>query len=182
VEGRPINQIFPYPDDLKFKSSMSLFASVTPDNQVFTDALQKYFGGEFDGNTLGRLWNSIFSCLPFLFTGSKDDGSKDNGWSWSGQCARQHTASNPCGRKRIQQSCYWRPCQRSQYECGEQAYKGTANYERWQRIDSVAQKDHPGGYAEQERSKVSKRKKVQAGYDELSHNKGKVTNIGGIRR
>ena len=55
VEGRPINQILPYPDDLKFKSSMSLFASVTPDNQVFTDALQKYFGGEFDGNTLGRL-------------------------------------------------------------------------------------------------------------------------------
>jgi uncharacterized protein (DUF1810 family) len=55
VEGRSINQIFGNPDDLKFKSSMSLFASVTPDNQIFTDALQKYFGGEFDALTLGRL-------------------------------------------------------------------------------------------------------------------------------
>ena len=55
VEGRSINQILGNPDDLKFKSSMSLFASVTPDNQVFMDALQKYFGGEFDGLTLGRL-------------------------------------------------------------------------------------------------------------------------------
>jgi uncharacterized protein (DUF1810 family) len=55
VEGRSINQIFGYPDDLKFRSSMSLFASVTPDNQVFKDALQKYFGGELDRLTLERL-------------------------------------------------------------------------------------------------------------------------------
>jgi uncharacterized protein (DUF1810 family) len=46
VEGRTINQILGYPDDLKFKSSMSLFASVAPGEQVFQDALQKYFGGE----------------------------------------------------------------------------------------------------------------------------------------
>ena len=55
VEGRSIKQIFAYPDDLKFKSSMSLFASVTPDNQIFKDALQKYFGGEFDSLTVERL-------------------------------------------------------------------------------------------------------------------------------
>ncbi len=33
---------------LKFRSSMTLFASVAPDNQVFKDALEKYFGGEAD--------------------------------------------------------------------------------------------------------------------------------------
>jgi uncharacterized protein (DUF1810 family) len=34
---------------------MSLFASVTTDNQVFKDALKKYFGGEFDPRTVERL-------------------------------------------------------------------------------------------------------------------------------
>jgi uncharacterized protein (DUF1810 family) len=62
IEGRSIGQIFGYPDDLKFRSSMSLFASVASDNQVFTsrnqvfrDALQKYFDGEPDPLTLARL-------------------------------------------------------------------------------------------------------------------------------
>lgn len=55
VEGRSINQILGYPDDLKFKSSMSLFASIAPEEQVFKEALQKYFGGEFDRLTLERL-------------------------------------------------------------------------------------------------------------------------------
>jgi uncharacterized protein (DUF1810 family) len=55
VEGRPIEQIFGYPDDLKFRSSMTLFAHATPDNPVFIDALQKYFSGEFDPATLARL-------------------------------------------------------------------------------------------------------------------------------
>ncbi len=55
VDGRSIDQILGYPDDLKFKSSMSLFASVAPEEHVFTDALQKYFAGEFDRLTLERL-------------------------------------------------------------------------------------------------------------------------------
>ena len=55
VEGRSINQIFGAPDDLKFRSSMSLFASVAAENQIFQDALQKYFGGEADPLTLERL-------------------------------------------------------------------------------------------------------------------------------
>src|SRR5512141_2971159 len=46
VEGRSVDQIFGYPDDLKFRSSMSLFASVASDNQIFKHALQKYFDGE----------------------------------------------------------------------------------------------------------------------------------------
>jgi uncharacterized protein (DUF1810 family) len=55
VEGRTIDQIFEYPDDLKFRSSMTLFARVTSDNQVFKNALQKYFGGAPDPLTLERL-------------------------------------------------------------------------------------------------------------------------------
>src|SRR5450631_2543555 len=35
VEGRSINQILGSPDDLKFKSSMSLFATIAPDERVF---------------------------------------------------------------------------------------------------------------------------------------------------
>jgi uncharacterized protein (DUF1810 family) len=55
VEGRSIEQIFGRPDDLKFRSSMTLFARASVDNQVFVDALQKHFDGEFDPATLERL-------------------------------------------------------------------------------------------------------------------------------
>jgi uncharacterized protein (DUF1810 family) len=55
VEGRSISQILGYPDDLKFRSSMTLFANVASGNQVFNDALDKYFGGEPDPLTLERL-------------------------------------------------------------------------------------------------------------------------------
>jgi uncharacterized protein (DUF1810 family) len=55
VEGRTIEQIFGYPDDLKFRSSMTLFAHATPDSRVFLDALQKYSKGEFDPATMERL-------------------------------------------------------------------------------------------------------------------------------
>ena len=52
IEGRSIEEIFGYPDYLKFRSSMTLFANVTADNQVFVDALNKYFGGEQDPLTI----------------------------------------------------------------------------------------------------------------------------------
>ena len=55
VEGRSINQIFGYPDDLKFRSSMTLFASTTTEDQIFRDVLQKYFAGEPDRLTIERL-------------------------------------------------------------------------------------------------------------------------------
>jgi uncharacterized protein (DUF1810 family) len=60
TEGRSIEQIFGYPDDLKFHSSMTLFASASPDDeifdaQIFKDALQKYFAGKPDQKTLDRL-------------------------------------------------------------------------------------------------------------------------------
>jgi uncharacterized protein (DUF1810 family) len=55
VEGRSIGDIFDYPDNLKFWSSMTLFAHVNLENRIFKDALQKYFGGEVDRLTLERL-------------------------------------------------------------------------------------------------------------------------------
>ncbi|MGA2738378.1 MAG: DUF1810 domain-containing protein [Bryobacteraceae bacterium] len=55
VEGRSIHQIFGYPDDLKFRSCMTLFARATPDNQIFMDALEKFCGGESDPLTLQQL-------------------------------------------------------------------------------------------------------------------------------
>jgi uncharacterized protein (DUF1810 family) len=55
VEGRSARQIFGSIDALKFRSSMTMFASVTSDNGVFTEALQKYFGGDVDSLTVEKL-------------------------------------------------------------------------------------------------------------------------------
>ena len=55
VPGRGIQQILGYPDDLKFRSSMTLFAKADPSMTVFNDALAKYFGGEYDRATLDLL-------------------------------------------------------------------------------------------------------------------------------
>jgi uncharacterized protein (DUF1810 family) len=55
VEGRSIGEIFGYPDEIKFRSSMTLFAHATADNKPFTDALGKYFPDGFDPLTLERL-------------------------------------------------------------------------------------------------------------------------------
>ena len=54
VDGRSAQQIFGPPDDLKFRSSMTLFAQATGE-PVFTRALQKYFGGEADPRTIELL-------------------------------------------------------------------------------------------------------------------------------
>ncbi|HEY6414436.1 MAG TPA: DUF1810 domain-containing protein [Edaphobacter sp.] len=55
VEGRTVEEIFGYPDDLKFHSSMTLFAKAAGDGGVFGEALEKYFGGEMDRGTLERI-------------------------------------------------------------------------------------------------------------------------------
>ncbi|MGN6603866.1 MAG: DUF1810 domain-containing protein [Ginsengibacter sp.] len=46
------NQIFGSPDDLKLKSSMTLFASVPNSDRVFQSVLEKYFNGQKDTRTL----------------------------------------------------------------------------------------------------------------------------------
>jgi len=55
IEGCGIKNIFGYPDDLKFRSCMTLFARATDDNHVFAAAVHKYFSGEYDPATLYRL-------------------------------------------------------------------------------------------------------------------------------
>lgn len=55
VEGRTAHQIFGSPDDLKFHSSLTLFANAAPDEPVFRDALRKYFNGEEDAATTAKL-------------------------------------------------------------------------------------------------------------------------------
>ena len=55
VENASLADIFGYPDDLKFRSCMTLFAQVTEDNGVFLTALAKYCGSEFDPATLAKL-------------------------------------------------------------------------------------------------------------------------------
>ena len=52
VEGRSLDQIFGYPDDLKFRSSMTLFSQVDTAPPLFDAALKRYFGGQPDARTL----------------------------------------------------------------------------------------------------------------------------------
>jgi uncharacterized protein (DUF1810 family) len=54
VEGRSASEIFGFPDDVKFCSSMTLFAKAG-DEVVFRRAIEKYFGGRMDSGTLARI-------------------------------------------------------------------------------------------------------------------------------
>jgi uncharacterized protein (DUF1810 family) len=54
---RPATQILGYPDDLKLRSSATLFAQVSPPGSVFHRLLERYFGGRADDATLTLLQN-----------------------------------------------------------------------------------------------------------------------------
>ena len=55
VEGRSIERIFGTPDDLKFRSSMTLFANTSGEDKIFQEALRKYFAGKPDPLTIDLL-------------------------------------------------------------------------------------------------------------------------------
>ena len=55
VDGRSLHDIFGSPDDLKFHSSMTLFAQVADRDPVFDEALAKYCDGVPDRRTLELL-------------------------------------------------------------------------------------------------------------------------------
>jgi uncharacterized protein (DUF1810 family) len=55
VEGLSAAEIFGFPDDLKMRSSATLFACVLPAGSVFDRLLGKYYGGGRDGKTLHLL-------------------------------------------------------------------------------------------------------------------------------
>ena len=55
TSGRTLKQILGPTDNLKFRSSMTLFAHACTQNEVFETALTKYFSGGYDQLTLDRL-------------------------------------------------------------------------------------------------------------------------------
>jgi uncharacterized protein (DUF1810 family) len=63
LEAHSAEDIFGYPDDMKFRSSMTLFArgavekDKNKDKEIFQRCLEKYFGGALDRLTLAALPN-----------------------------------------------------------------------------------------------------------------------------
>jgi uncharacterized protein (DUF1810 family) len=55
IEGRSIDNIFGWPDNLKVRSSMTLFARATADNAEFVRLLEKFYAGEQDPATVALL-------------------------------------------------------------------------------------------------------------------------------
>ena len=55
VEGRSALEIFGSPDDMKLRSSATLFAAISPKGSVFAQLLDRYFGGQADEKTLRLL-------------------------------------------------------------------------------------------------------------------------------
>jgi uncharacterized protein (DUF1810 family) len=55
LKSRSAEEIFGYPDNLKFRSCMTLFMSAAPDNALFKNVLLKYFDGKPDQLTLDIL-------------------------------------------------------------------------------------------------------------------------------
>ncbi len=55
INKRSIEDIFRYPDYMKFRSSMTLFAHIAAESEVFDGCLRKYFNGEPDPATLAQL-------------------------------------------------------------------------------------------------------------------------------
>lgn len=55
VTGRTLHEIFGSPDDVKFRSSMTLFALASGSNKPFREALVRYCDGQQDAATLDLL-------------------------------------------------------------------------------------------------------------------------------
>ncbi len=55
IARRTLDDIFGYPDDLKFRSSITLFARVAPSEAVFRNALERHCAGKPDPATLALL-------------------------------------------------------------------------------------------------------------------------------
>ena len=55
IDGRSVDDIFGWPDNLKVRSSMTLFTHATDDNSDFRGVLDKFYGGEEDPATVALL-------------------------------------------------------------------------------------------------------------------------------
>ena len=58
IHGLTASEIFGAPDDLKLRSSMTLFAAAAGPGSAFDRVLERYFGGEPDQRTLELLRQS----------------------------------------------------------------------------------------------------------------------------
>ena len=56
LDSHDPSAIFGWPDDMKLRSSMTLFAEAEPECTVFSDVLNQYFGGVKDDKTLKILY------------------------------------------------------------------------------------------------------------------------------
>jgi uncharacterized protein (DUF1810 family) len=55
ARAQSIEEVLGYPDNVKFHSSMTLFAHAANHGEVFKNALRKYFRSEYDPLTMERL-------------------------------------------------------------------------------------------------------------------------------
>jgi uncharacterized protein (DUF1810 family) len=55
IRGRSVDDIFGWPDNLKVRSSMTLFAHATSDNEDFVAVFDTFYGGEEDPATVDLL-------------------------------------------------------------------------------------------------------------------------------
>jgi uncharacterized protein (DUF1810 family) len=55
LPGPDISSILGNPDDLKFRSCLTLFVAAAPEEPIFAAALEKFFDGERDPLTIGLL-------------------------------------------------------------------------------------------------------------------------------
>ena len=55
VEGRTAEEILGYPDDLKLRSSMTLFGRAAPEIHVFREVLDRFYDGKPDPQTLNKV-------------------------------------------------------------------------------------------------------------------------------
>ena len=55
IDGKSVGEIFGWPDDVKLRSSITLFAHATDDNAGFLELLDKFYNGEEDPVTVARL-------------------------------------------------------------------------------------------------------------------------------
>ena len=57
LEDVSISEVMGFPDDLKLRSSMTLFESASSKNSIFSKVLDEYYEGNRDNKTLGLLNN-----------------------------------------------------------------------------------------------------------------------------
>ncbi len=60
IEGKSAHDIFGSPDDMKLRSSATLFAYISPPNSIFEQLIDKYFDGNSDRKTLTLIADQNF--------------------------------------------------------------------------------------------------------------------------